>query len=72
MDKNNSPRILIFSLITEDLGYCCPWRFFLLYPSTSLIAARLGVSSRAVRNARRRVVQGQGRCAKCTQYPEQV
>jgi len=42
----NGPTIL--SLIRK-LGYCCEHRFFSLYRQTGLIAARLGVSDRAVR-----------------------
>lgn len=33
----------------DGLGYCCQWAFFKLYDDTALIAARLGVSDRAVR-----------------------
>lgn len=39
----------IHSMITEDLGYCCEQQFFRLYKQTSLIAARLGVTTRAVK-----------------------
>lgn len=35
-----------------SLGYCCPHVFFSLYPSNSLIAYRLGVSTRQVRRWR--------------------
>jgi hypothetical protein len=46
-------KITIVALITEPppsgLGYCCPWVFFRKFKQTALIAARLGVSTRAVR-----------------------
>lgn len=42
-------RISVHKLITDDLGYCCTWLFFKLYPGSDLIAARLGVTTRAVR-----------------------
>lgn len=38
-----------------DLGYCCPYGFFRLYPGpkwTQLIADRLGVDVRSVRAVR--------------------
>lgn len=43
------------SYITADLGYCCPYAFFVLYPGpawTQTVADRLGVSSRSVRACR--------------------
>lgn len=53
---NNKPRTnTITSYITADLGYCCPWSFFKLYPGgkwTALVADRLGVTPRAVRYCR--------------------
>jgi hypothetical protein len=46
-------QITIAALITEPppsgLGYCCEWFFFSRYRQTALIAARLGVTPRAVR-----------------------
>lgn len=36
-------------LIVKGMGYCCEWKFFSLYHDTALIAARLGVTERAVR-----------------------
>lgn len=42
-------RPTIHDMITQDLGYCCEFWFFSYYRQTSLIAARLGVSPRAVR-----------------------
>lgn len=44
--------VSIKSMIVKDLGYCCEGRFFDLYPQTTLIAARLGVSERAIRKHR--------------------
>ncbi len=40
---------IIEKMICTDLHYCCLWAFFKLYKQTGLIAARLGVSSRAIR-----------------------
>lgn len=37
------------SLIREGLGYCCLWAFFARYKRTGMIAARLGVTERAIR-----------------------
>lgn len=54
-------RISIQSMITQDLGYCCEGLFFSLYPQTTLIALRLGVSERAVRYHRAQAK----RCPKC-------
>lgn len=48
-------RITVRSLIEEDLGYCCQWFFFTHYRQTSVIAARLGVSDRAIRYAKAEV-----------------
>ena len=36
-------------LITDGLGYCCEAYFFSHFSNTALIAARLGVTTRAVR-----------------------
>ena len=59
----NGPTIA--SLI-RDLGYCCEARFFSLYRQTSLIAARLGVSDRAVRYRKAMFKEGLlPYCAKC-------
>jgi hypothetical protein len=46
------PRLTIRLMIVEDLGYCCPYFFFSHFRRTPLIAARLGVTPRAVRYAR--------------------
>lgn len=56
------PRLSVKSLITQDLGYCCLWFFFTRYKKTGLIAARLGVTERAVRYAKAEVRSG---CSKC-------
>lgn len=57
-------RITIRRLICEDLHYCCPWAFFEHYKDkdTSLIAARLGVTPRAIRYQRADVEEKQLRC----------
>lgn len=36
-------------LIVKGLGYCCEWKFFSLYRDSAMIAARLGVTERAIR-----------------------
>lgn len=56
---------LIARLVTEDLHYCCEFRFFSLYRRASLIAARLGVSVQAVRARRRLFKAGEMRCENC-------
>ncbi len=52
------------SLITDGLGYCCEWLFFHRFKdrTDSLIAARLGVSPRTVRQHRIKVMLGQLGC----------
>ena len=42
-------RTSIHALITQGLGYCCPWIFFSLYRRTGVIADRLGVTTRAIK-----------------------
>lgn len=42
-------RVTIRSMVTGDLGYCCLWFFFNRYKQTALIAARLGVTTRAIK-----------------------
>lgn len=58
-------RPTILSMIVEDLGYCCPQFFFSRYTKTALIAARLGVSQRAVRYAREAAREEPPRCEGC-------
>ncbi len=58
-------RPTVISLVTEGLGYCCTWFFFKHFRQTSLIAARLGVSDRAVRLAKERVDSGEDVCKRC-------
>jgi len=49
-------------LIWDGLGYCCEWKFFSLYHDCEVIAARLGVTSRAVRNHKARFEAGELCC----------
>ena len=56
----------IKSMLVNDLGYCCLQRFFTLYPSTTLVAARLGVTERAVRYVKAKVKNGEGLCSNAT------
>jgi hypothetical protein len=58
----NISRGTIHHLITSGLGYCCPWMFFHLFRKTGVIAARLGVTERAVRYAKKRVKEGEWVC----------
>lgn len=65
--SNNNPRverISIPSMICKDLGYCCTYAFFAIHKDNALVAARLGVTSRAVRYRRAETQQctGSERC----------
>lgn len=53
------------NLITSGLGYCCAWVFFRRFRRTALIAARLGVTTRAVRYAKARFNSGEMQCQHC-------
>ena len=56
-------KITVKSLITEGgLGYCCPWIFYSRYKSTTLIAARLGMSVRAVEYGMNSFRKGEFKC----------
>lgn len=55
-------RPTIHSLIVDDLGYCCEFFFFSRYKQTAVIAARLGVTTRAVKYHKAAVRDG---CEKC-------
>lgn len=57
-------RPTIKTLITQDLRYCCVWAFFSIFKKTPEIAARLGVSERAVRYAKAEV-RKRGKCEGC-------
>lgn len=59
--KRQTVRLLVCDR-EQGLGYCCPYVFFSLYPSTSLIAARLGVTTRAVRYYKAQLKAGDLRC----------
>lgn len=52
----------VASLICDGLGYCCEWKFFSLYRRTAVIADRLGVTDRAVRNHKRAFREGKLKC----------
>lgn len=54
-NPTTKPRLSVATLITDGLGYCCPWLFFQLYRKTSVIADRLGVTDRAVRYLKSKV-----------------
>jgi hypothetical protein len=53
-------RPTVHSMVTQDLGYCCLWFFFSRFRKTGVIAARLGVSSQAIR-------QNKASCGGCKQ-----
>jgi hypothetical protein len=61
-------RPTVTHLVTEGLGYCCPYFFFTHFRNTALIAARLGVTNRAIRYAKeavdekREVCKGKAEC----------
>lgn len=64
-DNSGIMRSLIKTLVTEGLGYCCPWAFFKIFRKTPEIAARLGVSPRTVQRAKREVDEGEEKCKQC-------
>lgn len=49
-------------LITEDMGYCCPYMFFSLYRRPAVIATRFGVSTWTVRFWRAKWKAGELQC----------
>ena len=51
------------ALITS-LGFCCPYAFFRCYKRTGLIAARLGVTDRAIRYQKAAFRCGEMKCEK--------
>tara|TARA_R110000868_G_scaffold141892_3_gene358821 strand:- start:4362 stop:4601 length:240 start_codon:yes stop_codon:yes gene_type:complete len=55
-------RLTVAILVTQDLGYCCPYFFFTHFRNTGLLAARLGVTDRAIRLAKARVDDGEWTC----------
>jgi hypothetical protein len=58
-------RILVTSPPAEGgLGYCCPYFFFKRFRRTGLVAARLGVTDRAVQIAKSRIASGEWVCEK--------
>ena len=48
-------------LVTQSLGYCCPWFFFQLYKNNIRIEERLGMHHETVRRNRREARE----CAAC-------
>jgi len=51
-------RLTFRRLVCRDLGYCCPAFFLRQFPETHLVAARLGISDRAVRYQKEALAQG--------------
>lgn len=64
-NQNNKPRGLVHRLITQELGYCCPWAFFYAFRRTAMIALRLGVETRSIRKWKARVKAGEVTCEGC-------
>ena len=59
-------RPTVTSLITQDLGYCCPWFFFRMFRRSVTVADRLGVTVRAVQKAKAAAAEsGCSNCEKC-------
>lgn len=65
MPQQKSERPTVKHLITDGLGYCCEYAFFRLFKQTWKIAARLGISDRAVRYHKRAFKDGEMHCEKC-------
>jgi len=63
--RQNPPPDRLRDLIRDGLGYCCEYAFFRLHKRTGLIAARLGVSDRAVRYHKAAFKAGDLKC-ECT------
>lgn len=59
-------RATVKSMIEEDLGYCCEFAFFSIHKRTALIAARLGVTTRAVQKHKAAKREG---CLCCESKP---
>jgi len=62
MPTQRRQRPTVKHLICDGLGYCCEYGFFCLHRRTALIAARLGVSDRAVRYHKMAFKQGGFKC----------
>lgn len=65
--RADNVRVTFKSLVTgkHGLNYCCVWAFFKLHKRTGLIAARLGLTDRAVRYNKARFKSGEFACEKC-------
>ena len=70
--RSGNTRQTVRRLITEGLGYCCPWAFFSLFKNTITIALRLGVTTRAVRYAKADFAAGHHRCENCSNCMRKV
>ena len=60
-------RWTVASLITSPsgLGYCCLWAFFYTFRRTSVIARRLGIATRTVKQYRSAWADGAYECQNC-------
>ena len=68
LSRHNPREGTLADLITTGLGYCCEAWFWSYFKdvSTGLVAARLGVSERAVRKRRALFKQGELVCQEKT------
>lgn len=68
LSRHNPREGTLADLITTGLGYCCEAWFWAYFKdvSTGLVAARLGVSERAVRKRRALFKQGELVCQEKT------
>lgn len=57
--------------LIRSLGYCCPWLFFQLFPSTALAALRLGVDPRSIRREKTRAAAGCEGCRGCCAHRQE-
>jgi hypothetical protein len=61
-NPTHDKHVTVGTLITDGLGYCCPWVFFRRFRSTAMIALRLGVSTGTVRTWKRAFKAGEFTC----------
>ena len=61
LNPNSVPNLITGK---NGLGYCCMYGFFSIYKQTTLIALRLGVTSRTVRIYKAKFNEGEYECEK--------
>jgi len=74
LSRHNPREGTLADLITTGLGYCCEAWFWAYFKnvSTGLVAARLGVSERAVRKRRAMFKQGELVCQEKTKCLKKI